>query len=475
MRKDSDMLGEVLLPDDVYYGAQTYRAIRLFTGSKETIAQFPSFVCASAGIKKAAATVHRDIGLLAQDKFQAIAQACDEVIEGKFDSQLPLDMLSGNDFAPINMNFNEVIACRANEILTGQKGFDAISPNNHVNMGQSTCDASYNAVRFALYFELEKVIAAIKQLRDVYQAKVEEVQGSIKLSHTCLQDAAPVTLSQFYSASVTFLDRQLAYLSNEQEVCLEHSIGYTVIGTGLGSFHGFHERIDDALNKIFGFECKQVDNPFYSLQYADLYLRISALLQATMTGVSKMARDIRLMCSGPVGGFNEITIAAVQNGSSFFPGKVNPSLAELVNIACYQICGYHVSITMGVEAGEVDITPWYPVFAVNLFNSCSLIYNTVPAFAEKCVATIRPNESENAYKANRSMGIAPVVSALLGYKKATEVAAYAKQRNLTVCDAVVEMDLMPRDTAEKLLDPAILTDIKVSSKLLYDHAEKAIN
>ena len=472
MRKDSDLLGEVILPDDVYYGAQTYRAHKLFTGSKEIISAFPSFVYASAGIKKAVAIVHHELGLLPADVFKAIVQACDEVMAGKFDDQLTLDMLSGNDFAPIHMNFNEVIACRANEILTGEKGFERVHPNNHINMGQSTCDASYNATRFALYFELEKVIASLTQLRDAYQGKVEEFENSIKLSHTCFQDAGPITFGQFYSASVAYLDKQIAYLAAEREVCLEHSIGYTVTGTGFGSYQGFHERINAALDQVFGFHCKHVDNPFYSLQYGDLYLRISALLQTSMTGVSKMARDIRIMASGPIGGFQEISIAPVQNGSSFFPGKVNPSLPELVNIACYQICGYHTSITMGAEAGEVDVTPWYPVFAVNLFNSCSLTYNTVSAFAEKCVATIVPNEAGNTYKVSRSMGIAPAVSALLGYKKATEVANYAKEHNISICDAVVALGFLPRDVAEKVLDPVALTDVHVSSKLLYEHTEK---
>ncbi len=466
MRKDYDLLGEVLLPNDVYYGAQTMRTLKLFTPSKERINQFPEFIFSMGAIKKSCAIVHNELGLLTNEVSNAIVEACNELMEGKFNDQLVLDMLSGNDFSPINMNFNEVIACRANEIICGEKGHTHVHPNTHVNMGQSTTDSTYPAAKMALYRELTKVISAVETLLNKYSEKAKEYNDSIKISHTCLQDAAPITMGQFYSANINFLDRQIKILKSLQEESLKHAIGYTVIGTGLGSFKGFHEMINHTLSEVFGAELCHVKNPMDELQYADYFLRVSSALKSTITGISKMAKDIRLMSSGPKAGFGEITIAPVQNGSTFFPGKVNPSLCELVIIACHQVCGYDTSITMAVEAGELDVTPWYPVFTVNSLNSCKIIYNTVKPFAKKCVSTIEVNEKENTKKAERSLGMATVLSAMFGYKNATKVAKYASKKDLPIKTAAVELDLLDNEKAEEVFDPLMLTDVKKSSKFM---------
>lgn len=472
MRKDNDLLGELMIPDHVYYGAQTLRALRLFEPSKETIDRFPSFIFSMGAIKKSCAIVNGELGILDQKRCHSIIQACDELMNGKFNDDLVLDMLSGNDFAPIHMNFNEVIACRANELITGEKGFGHVHPNTHVNMGLSTCDSTYTAARFALYMEINKVILSIEKLRREYLKKADEYRCCVKVSHTCFQDASPISIGQFYDASVYFLERQTEILRALQKESLEHSIGYTPIGTGLGSYKGFHERINTVLSNVMDVPVRFARNPFDDRQYADYFLRVSAAFKSTITGISKMARDIRIMSSGPYAGFSEITIAPVQNGSSFFPGKVNPSLAELINIACYQICGCDTSITMAVEAGELDCTPWYPVFTVNTLNAASYIYRTVNAFAEKCVATIVVNDEMNQAKAEKSLGLASVASALFGYKTATAVANYALEKNITIRDAVIEMKLMDEQQARKTFDPFMLTDVNQSSQLMSDSAVK---
>ncbi len=470
MRIDKDLLGEIEISDDVYYGAQTVRALQLFTRSKEIISAFPEYIVAMSGVKKACAIVHHEIGLLEEDVKNAIAQACDEIKEGKFNDQFVLDMLSGNDFAPIHMNFNEVIASRANEILTGSKEYTKVLPNTHVNLGLSTCDSAYAASRFALSVEIAKVIESIKELASAYSAKAEEFANSVKVSHTCFQDAAPINMGQFFSAPVSFLERQIKKLQEIQAECGEHSIGYTVVGTGLGSFKGFHERINNALEKELSIKVFHTENPFDHLQFADFFLRAQSALKSSITGISKMARDIRIMSSGPHAGFAEISIAPVQNGSSFFPGKVNPSLAELVNIACYQVCGYSASVDMAVEAGELDVTPWYPVFTVNTLNSAKLIYNSVHAFAKKCVATIEVNTQSNYQKAEISLGMASIASAIFGYKTATEIAVYASKNSISIKQAVLEMNLLSQEEADKLIDPLMLTKVEESSQILYDKA-----
>ncbi|MCC3861655.1 lyase family protein [Pseudemcibacter aquimaris] len=473
MRIDSDLLGEMEIPDDVYYGAQTLRTIELFEPSKELINQFPEFINAVAAIKKSCALVHGDLKLIDPEIVDAIAAACDEVRDGIFNNDLILDMLSGNDFSPINMNFNEVIACRANEIITGEKGYTAVQPNTHVNMGQSTCDSAYSAARFGLYSEIEKVKKSVQKLSDAYHSQAEKYKDSVKVSHTCFQDAAPITMGQFFGAAVSFLNRQLNHLDGIQSELKTHAIGYTVIGTGLGSFSGFHERINDVLSRELGYEVTFGDDPVDQLQYADVFLRAQNALKSVITGVSKMARDIRIMSSGPDAGFSEIQIEAVQNGSSFFPGKINPSLAELVNIACYQVCGYSTSITMAVEAGELDVTPWYPVFTVNTLNSAKIIYKAINAFSDKCISTLTVNVESNYKKAVQSMGMAVAVSAVLGYKTATKVALYAGENNLTIKEAVIKMGLMSEEQANLVIDPLLLTNVDESSQLLLDGALNA--
>lgn len=472
MRKDSDLLGDLWIPDEVYYGAQTLRTLQLFEPSKETINQFPGFIYSMGGVKKACAITNMEIGMLDRVIGKAICEACDEVMEGKLTDQFVLDMLSGNDFAPIHMNFNEVIACRANEILTGVRGYSRVHPNTHVNMGLSTCDSTYTAARFALYLELEKTLENLLVIRNAYQDIADKYRDEVKVAHTCFQDASPISIGQFYDANVSFFNRQISSVNQVRLECLEHSIGSTVIGTGLGVFEGFDKYINKNLRDVFGFETRFSNCPFDDRQYSDFFLRASACMKSIITGASKMARDIRIMSSGPRAGFQEITIAPVQTGSSFFPGKVNPSLCELINIAAYQICGYDASITMAVEAGELDCSPWYPVFTVNTLNEASLINRCLPAFAKKCVATIQTNAQCNKYKAERSLGMASVASAVFGYKNAIKIEQYAEANNLPVKDAIVDMKLMDKEKAYRIFDPLTLTDVNKSSELMSDSVEK---
>ena len=466
MRKDSDLLGELLLPDDVYYGAQTLRALQMYTPSEERINRFPSYVFAMAAIKKACTIANGKIGVLDADRCRAIVQARDEMIDHRFDGELISDMLCGGDLVAVHMNFNEVLACRANEILTGHKGFDAVQPNTHVNAGLSTCDSTYTAGRFALYFDLGRVVENTRKLSDAYRKLADDNRDRVKVSHTCFQDAAPIAVGQFYDASVSVLDRHIRLLEQLREESLIHAIGGTVIGTGLGVFAGFEAHIQDALEACLGVRPIVADCPFDDRQYGDYFLRVSGCLKSLAAAISKMARDIRIMSSGPRAGWAEITIAPVQNGSSFFPGKVNPSLPELMIMAAYEICGMDMSVTMAVEGGEVDCTPWYPVFIVNTLKEADTLNRTLPAFAERCVATIRMNDTLNQYKADRSLGMACIASALFGYKHAIAVAQYASTHDVPVKDAVVALGLMDKERAYEIFDPLTATDVKKSGALM---------
>lgn len=466
MRMDHDLLGEIAIPDSAYYGAQTQRSLELCNPSKEKLKDFPELINSIAAIKKACAIVHCSLGTLSTEIAGAIEKAADEIIAGKFTGQFPVDLINGGGCSFVNMNINEVIANRANEIICGKKGMEYVHSNTHVNMGQSTNDVIPSAIKLAAYYDLLKVIDAVVVLKESYAAQAKGLRDVVKVGRTCYQDAVPITLGQFYSANVEFLERQEEELRKLLPLCLKIPLGATAVGTGLGSFRGYQGRVMDVLSKVTGLPVTQENNLFDGLQYSDIYLKISGTMKSLATGISKMARDIRLMSSGPRAGLKEITIAPVQNGSSIMPGKVNPSLPELMNIVCYQICGNDVSISMAVEGGELELNVWESVVIVNLLNSCHLLAKTIPVFSIKCVDTIQPNAEKCAVDAEHSISLSVVLSSLLGYQKGTEVALYASDKNLSIKEAAVKLGYMNKEQADMLLEPGILTDVNESGKLL---------
>lgn len=472
MRKEADLLGELEIGDEAYYGVQTQRALNLCNPSKEQLNQYPELIFCLAAIKKACALAHCKLGILPKEVADAIGKACGEIMEGRFLEQFPVDLVSGGGCVTVNMNMNEVIASRASEIISGAKDAACVHGNNHVNMGQSTSDVVASATKLAIYFELGKVIAGIELLEKEYSKKSENFEGVVKVSRTCFQDAVPVTMGQYFGACASFLRRQVLELHRLREECRSICMGATVIGTGLGTFKGYHEIIMPLIAEVLGIAVKKDENYFDALQYGDFYNRVSGALKAAASGIAKMARDIRLMSSGPRSGFSEITIAPVQNGSSFMPGKVNPALPELMNIVCYQVCGNDLSITMAVEAGELDMNVWDAVFIINTLSSCKLMSGSLRTFAQKCVATIEVNETVCLNDAKRSLAQAVMVSALLGYKEGAKAAELAARENLTIKAAVVKLGFLDADRAEELLDPLMMSNAEQSSELLLHAALK---
>ena len=473
MRKDHDLLGDILIPDEVYYGAQTQRALDLCNPSQEKLYDYPELIYSIAAIKKACALAHKDLKVLSADKADAIIQAAGEVMDGKIGSkEFPVDIINGGGGVSVHMNLNEVLATRACELLNGNKGSGIVHPNTHVNMGQSTNDVLPAAMKLALYLDIKDVIKSTKVLQKSFAKKAKEFKNIVKVSRTCLQDAVPITLGQFYSASSSFLARQISELEGLLIDCRKIPLGGTAVGTGLNRFYGSSKKITTNLSNIFGEEITEEENLFDGLQFADIYIKAMGALKSLATGVSKMGRDIRLMSSGPRAGLEEITIAPVQNGSSIMPGKVNPAMPELMNVVCYKICGNAVGVTMAVEGGELELNVWEPVVIVDLYGSCKLLTNTLGLFAEKCVDTITANKQICSRDAENSLSIAAVVSAVAGYQKGTEVAKLAAKEGLSIKAAAVKTGVMTQDEADKLLDPLMLTDAKLSGKLLLSLALK---
>ena len=466
MRIDHDLLGDIEVPDTAYYGAQTQRALELCNPSKEKLCDYPELVYSITAIKKSCAIVHHKLGVLPEDKAHAIMQASDEVMEGKFIDQFPVDIVNGGGCVSVHMNVNEVIANRANEIICGKKGDNAVHGNTHVNMGQSTNDVIPSAIKLALYQDLLPIIESVDVLRQTYAVKAEQFAKVVKVSRTCFQDAVPITLGQFYGASASFLQRQKEELTGLLPDCLAVPLGATAVGTGLGTFKGYQQLITETLSGILGLKVVQEKNLFDGLQYGDLYIKTSSALRSLATGISKMARDIRIMSSGPRAGLGEITIAPVQSGSSIMPGKINPALPELMNVICYEVCGNDVSVCMAVEGGELELNVWEPVIIINLLGSCRMLAQSIPTFSKQCVETIHADTEKCRYSAEYSIALSTVVSALLGYQDGTKVALYATEHGLPVKEAAVQLGFIEQKQADSLLDPLLLTDPEKSGELL---------
>ncbi len=458
MFKEKDCLGELEVREDVYYGIQTERARNNFAISGATIDDLPEFIKAIAEVKKAAALANNKIGALDDKICKAICAAADEIIAGKMRGNFPVDVFQGGGSTSTNMNVNEVIAKRANEILTGRKGYDAVHPNTHVNRGQSTNDVIPTAIEITCYRYAVELRKSLEHLTAAVARKAEEFKAVVKTSRTCLQDAVPITLGQEFSGYESFLRRHIRLLDELFfSKPLELTLGGTATGTGLGTFEGYQSEVFVQLEKVTGIRVKQKENLFDGFQNGDDYLRISSYLKSLATGLGKIATDLRMMSSGPRCGLQEIFLPAVQPGSSIMPGKVNPVMPELVNQICYQVCGDDVAITMAVEGGELDLNVWEPVIIKNLTEQFKLLTGGMIKFADLCIDGIQANVEKLRADAEKTMANATVASTILGYVKGTEIAHKAVAENKTVKQVVRELKLFDDAEVDKLFDTLRMT------------------
>lgn len=463
---EHDLLGNIAVPEGKYYGAQTQRSLQLSPSSRETLEQYPELIYSIAAIKKAYAQAHETLGVLEPEMAQSIIAAAEDVMEGRLAGSFPADVICGGGCVNIHMNVNEVIAKRANERMNGERSTACVHPNSHVNKGQSTNDVIPAAIKLALYHNLEAVYGAVACLRDAYEAKAAQYRDTVKVSRTCLQDAVPITFGQFYGASVSFLNRQLEKLQHVMADCLQLPLGATAVGTGLNLLAGSRELVFENLSQIVGKTVCQEKNVFDGLQYADSYLEVSAELKATITGISKMARDIRIMSSGPRSGLGEIRICPVQNGSSIMPGKINPALPESMNILAYLAAGVDSAVTMAAEGGELELNVWEAVMISELLRLTQILPPMVQTFAEKCVSTIQVCEEHCRQEACATLSSAAMISAVKGYEAGTAVAQYADRNHLSLKEAAIQCGCLEAEEAEQLLDPLMLTNQEETGRML---------
>ncbi|MFR8580906.1 lyase family protein [Bilophila wadsworthia] len=432
MRIEKDALGEMPLPDGAYYGIQAFRSLSNFDVTDKTFNDYPAVVRALAEIKKACALANRDIGALGADKAGAIARACDDILEGRMEGQFPVNIWRGGGTS-INMNLNEVIANRANELLTGHKGYEQVHPNTHVNMCQSSNDVYPTAENIVLYRETGRALEGVAALENSFARKSKEFGGVVRLGRTCLQDGVPMTPRRCSpvpgSSDIT---ERLEALREGFRVGV---LGGTVIGTGLGVLPGYVEAVYPHLSAIVGFEMRLPDTPegspvsdaglFDAMQNADGLLTLSGALKVLACSAGKIANDFRLLSSGPRSGFGEIRLPAVAPGSSIMPGKINPFMCDLVVQIMHQVAANDWAITMNASASDLDLASNATVSFFALLQSLEMIGNGFALFSEKCVEGIVANEAVCRRYAEESTSLATIVSTLYGYETGSRIAGIA--------------------------------------------------
>ena len=456
MRIEHDFLGEKEVPDDVLYGVQTLRAMDNFQITGQHLDH--EFIAAIATVKKAAAMSNQETGRLEPKIAGAIVAAADEVIAGQWLDQFPVDPIQGGAGTSINMNMNEVLANRALDLLGKPRGSYAIvSPNNHINMAQSTNDSFPTSIKVCLCHKNHKLIGALEELAEGLDAKSEEFADVVKLGRTHLQDAVPITLGQEMAAYASAVRRAIRRI--EQVTAGIHAInmGATAVGTGLNAEPEYIRLVARNLSKITGEPFHTASNLIDATNNTDGFADVSAALRVTALVLIKMANDIRLMASGPRCGLNEVKLSARQPGSSIMPGKVNPVIAEVLDQVCYQVIGNDTALTMAVENGQFELNVMEPVMAFNLFNSLNYLTNGVQTFTSKLLRDMEANRGQCADWLEHSVGIVTALIPHIGYENASQLARTAYLTGRPIREVVAEKGLLSPERLAEILMPEQMT------------------
>lgn len=462
-RTEKDSIGTKNVPEDVYYGVQSLRAAENFhiTG----LNMHPEIINSLAYIKKAAAITNCEAGLLDKKIAQAIVKACDEILGGKFHEDFIVDPIQGGAGTSLNMNANEVIANRANEILGGKKGdYSIVNPNDHVNCGQSTNDVIPTAGKMTSLRLLKNLKKELMKLHTALEKKAEEFDGVIKMGRTQLQDAVPIRLGQEFKAYSVAVLRDIRRMDKAMDEMRTLNMGGTAVGTGLNADEAYLRRIVPNLSEISDMELVQAYDLIDSTQNLDPFVAVSGAVKACAVTLSKIANDLRLMSSGPRAGFGEINLPAKQNGSSIMPGKVNPVIPEVVNQVAFNVIGNDVTITMAAEAGQLELNAFEPIIFYCLFQSIDTLGYAVQTFVDNCVTGITANETRCRYFVENSVGIITAICPYVGYQKAAEIAKEAIKTGESVKKLIIEQGILTEEQMDEILDPVQMTEPGISGK-----------
>ncbi len=458
LRTEKDSLGEIEVPGEALYGAQTMRAVHNFPVSG--LRPYRAFVWGMAVIKQAAALVHMDLGILDEERGTAIVTAAREVVEGRWDDQFVVDPFQAGAGTSHNMNTNEVIANRANQILgCGIEDTDKpVHPNDHVNMAQSTNDTIPTAIRLGSLWRLDELTGEIDRLAAELRVKAAEFDGVVKSGRTHLQDAVPVRLGQEFGGYARAVERDAERIRRAAEGLRRLGIGGTATGTGLNAHPEYHARMVKALSQLTGLALYESDNLFESMQSMADMVDFSASMRTLTVTLDRVANDFRLLSSGPATGLDEIRLPAVQPGSSIMPGKVNPVLAEMLNMASFHVMGNDLTVMMAGQAGQLELNVMMPIIAHNLFEMMQVLIGAIRAFTDKCVCGVQANaEKAEGWLAKNAI-LVTALNPVIGYLKGAEVAKEAMATNRTIKEVVVAKGYLTESEANRILDARAMTE-----------------
>lgn len=458
-RVESDLLGELQVPAEAYYGVQTQRAINNYKISGKHMCDYPEYVKAIAYVKLAAAEANHELGQLPDDVADAMCRACREIIDGKFHENFVTDMVQGGAGTSVNMNANEVIANRALELMGYEKGdYQHCWPNDHCNCGQSTNDVYPTTIRLTFIEMNKQLVAALERLVASFRKKGEEFKNNIKMGRTQLQDAVPMTSGQEFTAFANTLEEEIGNLNRNVELMLEINMGATAIGTGLNAVPGYAELCTKKLAELTGENFTLGKDLVEATPDTGDYVSYSGALKRLAVKLSKICNDLRLMASGPRCGLHEINLPPMAPGSSIMPGKVNPVIPEVTNQTCFKVIGNDTTVMIAAEAGQLQLNVMEPVITQCIIESQIWLGRAMDTLRERCVNGITVNAEHNAETVRNSIGIVTALNPYIGYKNSTKIAKEALETGASVYDLVLRDKILTKEKLDAILDPKHMLD-----------------
>jgi aspartate ammonia-lyase len=449
-RTEHDPLGKKKVPSTALYGIHTQRAKENFHISHSPL-PLPIFH-AIAQIKIAAAYANTELGFLQKKKANAIVKAAKEVIQGKHDAHMVIDAFQAGAGTPTHMNVNEIIANRANELLGHKRGqYKYVHPNDHVNMGQSTNNVVPSALKMVVVKQLATLLPVLHELEQALKKKSIQFKTIHKSGRTHLQDAVPITLGQEFHAYAIAVQKNRQRIKTKIEELLTLNVGKNAIGTGINTHPSFTSRMVKHLKKQTKYPWKVSEHPIYATQFSTAFLDISQTVTLLAVDVNKIVNDLRLLSSGPHTGFNEIILPAVEPGSSIMPGKINPSIGEMLNMVCYQVMGNNHTIEHAANASQLELNVMTPVIAKNLIESLTILTNGTTTFTKRCVQGIKANKAQCQWYVENSAGLATILNPVIGYDKAAEVVKESLQTKKSIKSVVIKRKIMSGKAFDKLV------------------------
>lgn len=454
-RLETDLIGELAIPENAYYGVHTQRAVNNFKITKSKLGDYPNFIDGLVYTKWAAAEANCNLGVLDEKLKDAIVFACKEILAGKYYDQFPCDMIQGGAGTSTNMNINEVISNIALEHMGYSKGdYAHCSPYDHVNLSQSTNDAYPTGAKLSVLFSNSELIKQLEKLVAAFYKKGDEFKNVIKMGRTQLQDAVPMTLGQEFSAYAYTLEKEITALKKAAELFFEINMGATAIGTGLNAIKGYDSLCAEKLAEITGFDFYKAQNLVEATSSTASFVSYSSELKRLAVKLSKICNDLRLLSSGPRCGLYEINLPPKQAGSSIMPGKVNPVIPEVVNQTCFKVIGNDLTVTMASEAGQLELNVMEPVIMTSILESISILGNAIDCLRENCVVDITANAEHCKTEVLNSIGIVTALNPYIGYVNSTEIAKEALQTGRSVYDLVLEKKVLSKEELDRILDPS---------------------